>query len=410
MVSARAFSDRPSEISRTADILIVGSGMSGTLAATALARAGHDVCLIDRHAVYPPDFRAEHLDGPQIGQLRRLGFLDDLTAGLYRGDTVTVSQYGRTIGTAETINYGLSYETLVNRARSNLPPSAQAVIGRVESIETGEFAQRVRMSDGRVITGRLVVLATGQGYGLCRRIGIRRRVLREAHSLTFGFDIEPAGQSSFPHSFLLYQRERIRDRIDYLAAFTMGPRTRVNLFTYRDYREPWTRAFFNDPDAGLAKILPGMTAVTGPIRVTGPVVARPTDLYVSEDYNRSGVVLIGDAFQSSCPATGMGVVRLLTDIERLCTLHLPGWLATPGMNAAKIAQFYQDPVKRSCDAKALHDAEYRRSVSTETTIGWNLHRARVRTMERLNGWRRHVAPSSNPRIGGGASEPALAPG
>jgi 2-polyprenyl-6-methoxyphenol hydroxylase-like FAD-dependent oxidoreductase len=112
----------------------------------------------------------------------------------------------------------------------------------------------------------------------------------------------------FEHSFLVYQSEKIHDRVDYLAAFTMNRTTRVNLFTYRSYHDPWTRAFINDPGPGLAQLLPGFGRVMGPYRAVGPAVARPIDLYTSHGHQQDGVVLIGDAFQMSCPATGMGMV------------------------------------------------------------------------------------------------------
>ncbi|MDR3529562.1 MAG: FAD-dependent monooxygenase [Rhodopila sp.] len=409
-VKTGAFSDRPSEASRVNDILIVGGGISGTLAATTLGRAGYRVCLIDRYPIYPPDFRAEHLDGPQIDQLHRLGLLDDLTRGLYRGETVTTARFGRVIGTDRTVNYGLRYEAFVNRARAHLPAHVRTIVGRVNSIETSDTLQRVRMSGGNTVAGRLVILATGHGNAICQQIGIRRRMVRKAHSLTFEFNIEPVAGSLFEHSFLVYQRERIRDQVDYLATFTLGATTRVNLFTYRDYRDPWTKAFLSDPDTGLAQVLPGLASVIGPYRTIGPAVARPVDLYVSEGYRRDGVVMIGDVFQTACPATGMGMVRLLTDIEQLCMVHLPRWLETPGMSAAKIATFYDDPVKQACDARASHDAEYRRSVSTETTLRWHLHRSRIRVTERVNGWRNHVPASSHPRISMDGSEPSLAAG
>src|SRR3954452_10611093 len=136
-----------SDASLSVEILVVGGGISGTLAAAVLARAGHHVCLIDRHDVYPPDFRAEHLDGPMVEQLRRLGFLDDLTLGLCRGETVALARHGRIIRSARTINYGLRYETLVNRARSSLPPTARMIVGRVVGIETGDARQYARLAD-----------------------------------------------------------------------------------------------------------------------------------------------------------------------------------------------------------------------------------------------------------------------
>jgi 2-polyprenyl-6-methoxyphenol hydroxylase-like FAD-dependent oxidoreductase len=165
-----------------------------------------------------------------------------------------------------------------------------------------------------------------------------------------------------------------------------------------------------NPGPGLDALLPGLARVMGPYRAVGRAVARPIDMYVMQGHQQAGVVLIGDAFQASCPATGIGMVRLLTDIERLCSVHVPAWFATPGMGTDKIATFYSDPVKRACDAKALHDAEYRRSVSIETTLAWRLHRARVRTMMRLTGWWTGAVEPAHPRIAETGPEPSLVTG
>lgn len=379
-------------------MLIVGGGVCGTIAAIVLGRAGYDVCLIDRYAVYPRDFRAEHLDGEMVTLLGRLGVLDGLTQGLFQGETVTLARNGRRLGIARTINYGLRYEVLVNRAHTLLPATVQTVIGRVTQIKTDPELQQVRLADGRVCTGRLAILATGPGASLCRQAGITRTMLREGHSLTFGFDIEPAAGQAFSDTFIVYQHEDVRHRMDYFAAFTMDGRTRVNLFTFRDYKEPWTRAFIANPEAGMREVMPKLESVLGPYRTVGPVEARPIDLYVSENVIQDGVVLIGDAFQASCPATGTGMVRLLTDIEQLCRFHLPCWMETPGMDAAKIRSFYNDPVKRTLDAKALHGAAYRRAVSTETSLGWRVHRVRVHAMEQGLAWLRALNRASIPRI------------
>jgi 2-polyprenyl-6-methoxyphenol hydroxylase-like FAD-dependent oxidoreductase len=404
------FPGRLGGFSQPVDVVIVGGGISGTLVASVLGRAGYQVCLIDRFATYPPNFRAEHLDGAAVGQLKRLGFLDDLTHGLYRGETVTLGRSGRIVCTTGTINYGMRYEELVNRARATLPPNVRVVIGRVAAAETSDTIQQIHMANGQVVSGRLIILATGQGYAVQRQIGIRRRMIRLAHSLTFGFNIEPADERDFEHSFIVYQREKIGDRMDYLAAFTMGAATRVNLFTYRDYREPWTKAVLADPAPELAQVFPGLAKVIGPYRTTGPVVARPVDLYTSEGYRRDGVVMIGDAFQASCPATGTGMLRLLTDIEQLTKMHLPRWLKTPGMGKTKVTSFYDDPVKRACDEKAMHDSEYRRAVSTETTLAWRAHRLRVRAIDTLRGWRNGEASPAHPWIAPNQSQASLVPG
>ena len=88
----------------------------------------------------------------------------------------------------------------------------------------------------------------------------------------------------------------------------------------------------------------------GDFTVTGFVQIRPVDLYVTKGYRQDGVVLVGDAFSTSCPAAGTGARKVLVDVERLCNVHVPRWLATPGMGEAKISAFYDDPVKRACDA------------------------------------------------------------
>lgn len=376
----------PHEHPEQVDLVIVGGGLGGSLLASVCGRVGYSSILIDRHEVYPPDFRAEHLDGQMIEQFHRLGFLSDLTKGLARVETVSIARNGRIVAETRSPNFGLRYEDLVGRARATLPNLARRMTGKAVRIVTGEQTQTVTLADGRNVTGRLVVLATGPGQALAAQLGIGRAVVSSAHSLTFGFDLEPAGNRSFPTGYVVYQREGLRERIDYLAAFTLGRTTRANLFTYRNSREQWTRDFIADPTAGLRAALPGLECAIGPYRASGPVRARPMDVYVAHEYHKDGVVLIGDAFQGCCPATGMGVVRLLTDIERLATVYLPVWMRTPGMSAAKLASFYEDPVKRACDAKALHDAGYRRAVSTEPGLGWRVHRARVAAQERARTW------------------------
>ena len=149
VLEQRSDSSSTADSSTVADIVIIGSGISGTLAATALGRAGYKIVLLDRHAVYPADFRAEHLDGTMVDQLQRLGVLTDLTTGLFRGETVSIARFGRIVTSLPTVNFGLRYEVLVNRARAILPSNVRQVIGRVAAIENSDTIQQVRLSSGR---------------------------------------------------------------------------------------------------------------------------------------------------------------------------------------------------------------------------------------------------------------------
>ncbi len=102
--------------------------------------------------------------------------------------------------------------------------------------------------------------------------------------------------------------------------------------------------------------MPGLRKLTGEAEVVGPVKIRPADLYVTHDHVQPGVVLVGDAFGTSCPAAGTGTSKVFTDVERLCNVYIPQWLASDGMGVDKIGAFYADPVKNACDRHSFDKA------------------------------------------------------
>ncbi len=69
-----------------------------------------------------------------------------------------------------------------------------------------------------------------------------------------------------------------------------------------------------------------------------------------------------------------GARKVLTDIERLCNMHIPRWLASSGMDEAKIAAFYEDPVKRACDQFAAEKAQHLKAFSLDTSMSGRLRR------------------------------------
>jgi hypothetical protein len=138
--------------------------------------------------------------------------------------------------------------------------------------------------------------------------------------------------------------------------------------------DPWLRELRAAPRDTLLACLPRLCRLTGDMEVTGALKIRPVDLYVTDGCRRAGVVLVGDAFATSCPAAGTGVGKVLTDVERLCNEHIPRWLATAGMAEEKIAAFYDDPVKRECDARSLAEAYYMRSLSIDPGLPWRARR------------------------------------
>ena len=235
-----------------------------------------------------------------------------------------------------------------------------------------------------------MIVATGMAEALRHKLGIARRVAFEKHSISFGFSIVPGAGDVFDFPSLTYYGERIADRIDYLSLFPAGNAMRANLFTFLDHRDPWPRSLRRAPKETLLAAMPGLAPYLGDFQVIDQVQNWIMDLYVAENVRRDGVVLAGDAFQTSCPAAGTGVSRLLSDLDRLCHVHVPRWLATPGMGAEKIAQFYDDPLKQAADARSAGLAHYRRALTIETGLRWKVHREQVYLRRHVLGWIRRL--------------------
>ena len=265
---------------------------------------------------------------------------------------------------------GIRYDTLVNTVRSQLPNRTEFIHAKVTDIATGHERQTVKLSTGEEIAARLVVLATGLNFGIRQKLGIDHEVISPGHSISIGFDIQPADRAGFPFSSLTYFTERAADRMAYISLFPIGDTMRANMFGYRDLHDPWLKQFRDQPRETLNALWPKLHEMMGDFTVTGFVQIRPVDLYVTKGYRQNGVVLVGDAFSSSCPAAGTGARKVLVDVERLCNVHIPRWLASPGMGEAKISAFYDDPIKQACDTLSDKKAFRLRSYSIDTAPHW----------------------------------------
>jgi 2-polyprenyl-6-methoxyphenol hydroxylase-like FAD-dependent oxidoreductase len=362
-------------MTRQTDIAIVGGGLAGSLAAAMLGRAGLDALVVDPHPVYPADFRCEKLDGPQSAILRKTGLADAVLQAATHDRESWVARMGRIVEKRPGDQYGIMYDTLVNTVRAQIPAHTPFIHAKAKGITTGANCQIVELSNGEMISARLVVLANGLNVGLRQKLGMDRRVISEAHSISIGFDMKPKDRHAFEFPALTYYFEQPTERMAYLSMFPIGPVMRGNLFGYRDLQDPWLRTLRAAPQDTMFAAMPGLKAMTGPFEITGLIKIRPVDLYVTEGHRQPGVVLVGDAFCTSCPAAGTGAGKALTDVERLCNVHIPQWLATPGMGTDKIAAFYDDPEKRAYDAHSLAKAYQLRSFSTDPSLPWRARRA-----------------------------------
>lgn len=360
---------------RHAEIVIVGAGLAGTAAASALARAGRDVVLVESTANVPPTLRAEKLDDAIMRLFGRLGLDATVRASATPINSVWIARFGRLMARRFKREYGFSYADLITTLRARLPPDVDFRIARVADVSCGPERQRVTLADGGRIEARLLVVATGHGEAIRRKLGIRMVERQAGHSMCIGFYLKtPRGD--LPFESLIYHGERPGDRVAYFSLFPIGARMRANLFVYRTLADAWTKRFRADPSGTLHATLPQLERLSGRLAVDEPIDIRPIDLRVVEGYRRDGVVLIGDAFCTSCPITGTGMRKALTDVDRLCAVHVPDWFATPGMGADKIARFYADAIKAGFDAQSLHASQDLRGVKIGEGRYWRFRRVK----------------------------------
>jgi 2-polyprenyl-6-methoxyphenol hydroxylase-like FAD-dependent oxidoreductase len=225
-------------------------------------------------------------------------------------------------------------------------------------------------------------------------LGMTRRVLAARHSVSFGFTIAAAENAPFAFEALTCYGERPSDGVDYLSLFPVRAGMRANLFMFRDPTDPIMRELRRETRSTLLRLMPGLQPFLGDFRVVDRVQNWVMDLSIVEGHLQPGVVLIGDAFQTNCPAAGTGVSRLLVDVERLCKEHVPRWLKTPGMGVEKISQFYADLDKMAADRRSLSMARFRQALTSGNDLRWSvqrrlhfLRRTITHRVDRLNpGW------------------------
>lgn len=161
----------------SAHIAIVGAGFCGALAAVVLARAGHRVTLIDRHSVYPKQFRVEKFAGGQIELMRKLGIFKAIAEASTPFKDIVNVRAGRIVDRTPNQHYGILYEEIVRVVRAQLPSSVAFIIDDVTALKTGPQKQEVVLSSGQALSVDLVLLATGMNGALAHRLGDRKSVV-----------------------------------------------------------------------------------------------------------------------------------------------------------------------------------------------------------------------------------------
>ena len=375
--------------SLTANVAIIGGGLAGATAAAMLGRAGHDALLIDPHMEQRPEFRCEKLDDSQLALLRLTGLADDVLPHACVDGQVWVVRYGRLVDRKPSGRAGIMYHDLVNAVRQQIPNHVRHVVTKVTAIGGDEARQHITLATGDEISARLVILATGLNPGLRDMLEIKREVLSPCHSISIGFDMKADGDVPFAFPALTVFPERPDQSMAYLTVFPVQGGMRANLFVYWSMEDTRLRTFRHQPREALLELVPTLAQFTGPFTIDGQVSIRPVDLVRVNAPQRPGLALVGDAYSTSCPAAGTGANKVLSDVQRLCSIYVPAWLGGETIKATDVANFYADPVKVQCESDSLQKALWLRRVSMGTSLG-------------LRSWRgaRFVAQSALGRLRG----------
>lgn len=358
----------------TPDIAIIGGGLAGATAAAMLGKAGHRAVLIDPHTEQRPEFRCEKLDDSQLALLRLTGLASDVLPRACVDGQVWVARYGRIVDRRPSGRAGIMYHDLVNTVRAQIPAGVRHVATKVSGITAGGAGPLITLATGEEIAPRLAIVATGLNPGLRDQLEMKRDMISACHSISIGFDMKPQDGQSFGFPALTVFPVRPDQWMAYLTIFPVLGGMRANLFVYWGMDDMRLRKFRHHAKEALLDLIPNLARFTGPFLIDGQVAIRPVDLMRVSAAERAGIVLVGDAYSTSCPAAGTGANKVLTDVQRLCSTHVPQWLGGETISAADVAEFYDDPVKVQCEEESLQKALWLRRVSTGTSVGWRCWR------------------------------------
>lgn len=320
------------------DVLVVGAGPAGSAVAVLLARAGHQVRLVDR-AAFPRDKAcSEYMSPEAVRILDRLGVVESLEragAAPLQGTVVTAARGARLDGRFALAGRrpyratGLSVSRRVLDHRLLLAARAAGVevLERTaveELLYDGGAVGGVvlRGPDGRsAVRARLTIGADGLRSVVARRLGPRRHLPPTRVAFVAHLD----GVADMEHSAELFVGTAGYVGLNPIGGGTTNvalvvPRARAGEARGR------AEAFFLESVASFGPVARRIeqASVVRPVLATGPFSAW------SGRVTADGAALVGDAADFFDPFTGEGIYSALRGAELLAAVASVA-LARPGI-------------------------------------------------------------------------------
>jgi len=331
---------RSDDVATQYEVVVVGGGIGGAALATALARAGRSVLVLEKSLVFRDHVRGEWMAPWGVIELKELGLYDAVRAA--GGHHVSRHWFcDDDVSPADAVATAMDLTTLVPDIPGPLcighPKLCQLLIEQaaaagatvlrgVNDVEiTPGNAPAVRFRHDGVdhdATCRLIVGADGRGSQTRRQLGIELH-RDPTHHLFAGMLVEDA--HGWPADTQAIGSE---DDVHFLAFPQGSGRVRLYLGYSTDQARRLTgaqgpRAFL---DAFRLRSVPGSEHLAA-ARPAGPCNSYPNEDSWTDQPYRDGAVLIGDAAGSNDPIIGQGLSITMRDVRLVRDILLgePNW-------------------------------------------------------------------------------------
>jgi 2-polyprenyl-6-methoxyphenol hydroxylase-like FAD-dependent oxidoreductase len=311
------------------DFVVVGCGFAGGAFATAMARAGHEVLVLEEVTAYRDRVRGESIVPWGVAEANRLDLTQPLVSGGAHWTTRWVS-YNETLTAAEAEARALPLDAIVQGVAGALNLGHPAACAALRDAATGAGAccetgvRDVRVMPGptprvtytaggaeRSVRARLVVGADGRSSALRQALGRTHR--GEVGHVVAGLLVE-----DLRDVWEAADVQTVEGRVFFLGLPQGGGRARVYLAF-----DPDDRARFSGPDAAAAFLAACRcrTVRQGDVwaaaKPAGPCALFTGEDLVAESPVGEGVALVGDAAGYISPLVGQGLSMALRDVRVL---------------------------------------------------------------------------------------------
>ena len=305
------------------DIIIVGAGHVGLIAALAAAQSGFDVALIDRADIKVPrdDRRASTLAASSIAMLNNLGLWEGLASSMQPVHDMMIGE-GR-VGDISPLSLhfdGQSRDTpmahmveneILRRACVDAVHNTPAVTvmtgASVTDFDNGADIAALTLDNGAVLRAPLIIAADGRSSAMRNFAGIvapRHNYDQSAIVFTVSHSVPHEGVAH--QLFLTGGPFAILPMVNNTACIVWSDKTRAV-----------DGAMALPAPAFKAEVIRRIGDVLGDIDISTTPYRYPLFLQMAEHYTQGRLALIGDAAHVILPLAGQGLNMGLRDVAAL---------------------------------------------------------------------------------------------